>query len=93
MHTDRVRELVGAINAEEQRLLGERQAATARQTRLAAAVLVLGGALSVVVAILVNLLLTRIISERERMSRELVAQLDDLVAARRELEARGGSAR
>lgn len=92
-HTDRIRELVGAINAEEQRLLGERQAETARQTRLATAVLVLGGALAVVVAILVNLFLTRIINERERMSRELVAQLDDLVAARRELEARAASER
>lgn len=92
-HTDRIRALVGAINAEEQRRLAERQAATARQTRLVTAVLVLGGALAVVVAILVNLLLTRIINERERMSGELVAQLDELVAARRELDARATNER
>lgn len=87
-HINRVRDLVTAVKVEEQRLLAERQAASGRQARIAAAVLVLGGALAVVVAILVNLILTRIINERERMSRELGAQLDDLVAVRRELEAR-----
>ena len=87
-HIDRVRDLVGAVKAEERQLLGERQATSSRQARIAAAVLVLGGALAVVIALLVNLFLTRIINESERMSRELGAQLDDLVAVRRELEAR-----
>lgn len=87
-HIDRIRDRVGAVKAEEQRLLGERQATSDRQARITTAVLVVGGALAVVVAILVNLFLTRIIDEGERMSRELSAQLDDLVAVRRELEAR-----
>lgn len=90
-HIERVRDLVGAVKNEEQRLLEERQAASSRQTRLASAVLVLGGALAVVIAILVNVFLTRIIDESERMSRELGAQLDDLVAVRRELDARTSS--
>ena len=87
-HTDRVLQLVTAVKAEEERLLGERLTASSQQARISAAVLVLGGALAVIIALVVNLFLTRLINERERMSRELGAQLDDLVAARRELELR-----
>lgn len=90
---ERVRDLVGAVKAEEERLLAERQAATSRQARIASVVLLLGGALAVVIALLVNLFLARIINESERMSRELGAQLDDLVAMKQELESRAARER
>lgn len=92
-HIDRLRRLVDALQGEEQRLLALRESSTARQAMIASSVLLLGGALAVIVAMLVNLLLARIIDERERMSRELVAQLDDLAAVRRELDARAGGGR
>lgn len=90
---ERVRDLVGAVKAEEERLLGERQAATSRQARIASVVLLLGGALAVGIALVVNLILARIINESERMSRELGAQLDDLVAMKQELESRAARER
>lgn len=88
---DGIRQLVAVIKTDEQRLLGQRRALAEGQFRFATMVLLFGGLLSIVVAVVVNVLLTRIISERERMTRELGAQLDDLAVVRRELQARAAS--
>lgn len=87
-HMDHVRRLVGAVKGEETQLLAQRRAVADRKQRVATLVLLLGGLLAVVTAVVVNVMLARTITESEQMSRELGAQLDDLVAAKRELAAR-----
>jgi hypothetical protein len=87
-HMGRIRQLVASVKADEQHLLAQRQEAADRRLRIATLVLLLGGLLSVVTAIVVNVMLARIITDGEQMTRELGAQLEDLVAARRELSAR-----
>ena len=85
---DHVRQLIGAVKADETRLLAQRRQVADQKLRVATLVLLLGGLLSVVTAVVVNVMLARTITESEQMSRELGAQLDDLVAAKRELAAR-----
>jgi CHASE3 domain sensor protein len=85
---DNVRQLVAAVKAEEQRLLGQRREVADRRLRVGTLVLLLGGLLAVVTALLANMMLARVITESEQMTRELGAQLEDLVAAKRELAAR-----
>ena len=85
---DHVRQLIGAVKAEETALLVQRRLVADQKQRMATLVLLLGGLLSVVTAVVVNVMLARTITESEQMSRELGAQLDDLVAAKRELAAR-----
>lgn len=85
---DRVRRLVADIQASEQHLLDRRRTDERRSDEVVRLVLLFGGLIAVVVAIVVNVFLARIITECERMTRELGAQLDDLVAARREIEER-----
>jgi CHASE3 domain sensor protein len=85
---DHIRQLVAAVKAEEQQLLAQRREIADRRLRLATLVLLIGGLLAVVTAIVVNVMLARIITEGEQMTRELGAQLEDLVAAKRELAAR-----
>lgn len=85
---DNVRRLIAAVKGDEQRLLVERRAAADQRLRVGTLVLLLGGLLAVVTAVVANVILARAITESEQMSRELGAQLEDLVAARRELAAR-----
>lgn len=82
---DRVRRLIADIQSSEQRLLDRRRGEARRGERVVRSVLLLGGLVAVVVAIAVNVFLARILDESVRMSREMGAQLDDLIAARREL--------
>ena len=79
---DRIRGHIALVKLEENTLLRERQATVARQTRVSIVLLFAGGTLAVLIALFVSVYLTRIINERERMSRELEAQMDDLEAAR-----------
>lgn len=88
LRMDHVRQLIGAVKAEETRLLAQRRQVADQKLRVATLVLLLGGLLAVVTAVVVNVMLARTITESEQMSRELGAQLDDLVAAKRELAAR-----
>lgn len=85
---DHARQLIGAVKAEETRLLAQRRVVAERKLRVARLVLLLGGLLSVITAVVVNVMLARTITEGEQMSRELGAQLDDLIAAKRELATR-----
>jgi methyl-accepting chemotaxis protein len=85
---DHVRQILSAVKADEQRLLVQRRTVADQRLRLTTLVLLLGGLLAVATALGVNVLLNRIITEHEQMTRELGAQLEDLVAARRELAAR-----
>lgn len=89
---DRVRRLIADIQSSEQRLLGGRRGEARRGERVVRSVLLLGGLIAVVVALVVNVFLARILDESVRMSREMGAQLDDLIAARRELGERNGPA-
>jgi hypothetical protein len=85
---DHARRLLAEVKRDEQHLLVQRRAVADQRLRITTLVLLLGGLLSVSAAVLVNVVLNRIITEREQMTRELGAQLEDLVAARRELAAR-----
>jgi Predicted periplasmic ligand-binding sensor domain len=85
---DHARALIGAVKGEETGLLGQRRAIADEKLRVATLVLLLGGLLSVITAVVVNVMLARTITEGEQMSRELGAQLEDLIAAKRELAAR-----
>lgn len=85
---DEVRRLLADVQASEQRLLDRRRADARERQNVVGLVLALGGLLAVAVALLVNVFLARIITESQRMAREMGAQLDDLIAARREIEER-----
>lgn len=82
---ERLRELGDEVLIEEQQLLDQRESVAGAKVSTLTIVLLVGGALAVVIAVLVNLFLTRVITEGEQMARELGAQLGDLTAARRAL--------
>jgi CHASE3 domain sensor protein len=86
----RVRRLLADITGEEDRLLEDRHGEEARRVARSNVVLVLGGLIAIAIAIVVNVFLAGIITERERMATELVAQLGDLAKLQRELDARSG---
>lgn len=87
----RVRRLFTDITGEEDRLLEDRHGEEARRVARSIVVLVLGGLIAIAIAIVVNVFLAGIITERERMATELVAQLGDLAKLQRELDARPGT--
>lgn len=90
-HMARVRSLLDEISGDESQLLVVREQDAAGRVRTSTLVLVIGGLLAVIIAVFVNLTLSRIIGERERMMKEIGAQLGDLTAMRRELDARSPS--
>jgi methyl-accepting chemotaxis protein len=87
----RLRRLLAAIIDEDDRLLAARQHEEARRVARNNVVLALGGLIAVVFAVVVNVFLAALITERERMATELGAQLDDLARLQRELDARSGA--
>jgi methyl-accepting chemotaxis protein WspA len=86
-----VRRLLADITGEEDRLLADRHREEARRVARGNVVLVLGGLVAIAIAVVVNVFLAGIITERERMANELVAQLGDLAKLQRELDARSGT--
>ena len=70
-----IRRTIDTVNAEEERLLGERRAAETRSTEVTATILVIGTLLAGVLAFLVNRNLDRALSDRRRALSEAQAAL------------------
>lgn len=87
----RMQRLLAEFTNEEDRQLTLRRGEEARGIKRSNVVLVLGGLIAVVFAVVVNLFLTNIITERERMATELGAQLGDLAKLQHELDARSST--
>lgn len=87
----RMQRLLAEFTDEEDRQLASRRREEARGIKYSNVILVLGGLFAVVFAVVVNVFLANIITERERMATELGAQLGDLAKLQRELDARSST--